>query len=327
MASFRAPLNLAGAPMSPRIGNRPPPPPPPPPPPARDTRPPAQGGRNGPRVDTQASASGSVEQSRHNALSGQSSFTAGGARADVSGTGPGGIDTRAHVQGPTFSADAQVDADIGLSGIDVSVDIDIEANLIEAGAGASKTVEFEIAGEEYSVELDLEALGKIGAEGSIELDLHVGTDGNVSINAAASGFAGAQASLTGSIELKHEDNTLASGSITASASAGVSGDAHANIGIENGNLEFDVGVEATAGLGLGVEIEGSVNPGNVLKAVGETAAAAGGEILENVVDGAINAGGAVAEAAGQVFSNAADAVTDFAGDVGNGIKNAWESVF
>ncbi|WP_426753982.1 Circumsporozoite protein [Myxococcus sp. Y35] len=312
--------------MSPRIGNRPqPPPPPPPPPPARDPRAPAQGGRNSPRVDTQAS--GSVEQPRQNALSAQSSFTAGGARAEVSGTGPGGIDTRAHVQGPTFSADAQVDADIGLSGIDVSVDIDIEANLLEAGAGASKTVEFEIAGEEYSVELDLEALGKIGAEGSIELDLHVGTDGNVSINAAASGFAGAQASLTGSIELKHEDNTLASGSITASASAGVSGDAHADIGINNGNLEFDVGVEATAGLGLGVEIEGSVNPGNVLKAVGETAAAAGGEVLENVVDGAINAGGAVAEAAGEVFTNAADAVTDFVGDVGSGIKNAWESVF
>ncbi|MCY1021054.1 Circumsporozoite protein [Pyxidicoccus sp. MSG2] len=305
------------------IGTRRPPPPPPPPvrrePPAQP-----QGARN-PRVDTQAQ--GSVEGPRGNLVSGQSSFQAGGARAETSGTGPGGIETRAYAQGPSLTADARVDADIGLSGIDVSLDVDIDATAVEAGAGASKTVEFEIAGEQYSVELDVEAMGRIGADGHINLDLHVGTDGNVSISAAASGFAGAQASLTGSIELKHEGDTLASGSITASASAGVSGDAHANIGLDGGNLEFDVGVEATAGLGLGVEVEGSVNPGNVLKAVGETAAAAGGEILENVAEGAINAGGAVVDAAGDVFSGAVGALGDVASGIGNAASDAWNSVF
>ena len=298
--------------------------PPPPPPVRREPPAPPPGARN-PRVDAQAQ--GSVEGPRSNVLSGQSSFQAGGSRAEVNGTGPGGIDTRAHVQGPSLTADASVDASIGLSGIDVNLDVSIDATAVEAGAGASKTVEFEIAGEQYAVELDVEALGRIGADGNINLDLHVGTDGNVSISAAASGFAGAQASLTGSIELTHEGDTLASGSITASASAGVSGDAHADIGLNGGNLEFDVGVEATAGLGLGVEVEGSVNPGNVLKAVGETAAAAGGEVLENVAEGAINAGGAVVDAAGDVFSGAVGALGDVASGIGNAASDAWNSVF
>ncbi|WP_163861160.1 Circumsporozoite protein [Myxococcus eversor] len=304
----------------PRIAYRPPPPPPPPrrepPPPVRDEQAPRNGAQSrNPRVDTQAQ--GNVEQPRGNLVSGQSSFEAGGARAEVNGKGPGGIDTRAYAQGPSFTADAKVDADVGLSGIDVNLAVDIDATAVEAGAGASKTVDFEIAGEKYSVELDLEAMGKIGADGHINLDLHVGTDGNLSINASASGFAGAQASLTGSIELKHEGDTLASASVTASASAGVSGDAHADIGLNNGNLEFDVGVEATAGLGLGVDIEGSVNAGNVLKAVGETAVAAGGEVLENVAEGAINAGGAVVDAAGDVFSGAVNKGKDIIEGVGD----------
>ncbi|WP_244227757.1 Circumsporozoite protein, partial [Corallococcus aberystwythensis] len=290
------------------------------PPPAKPATQQQQQPGTQPNVSTQAQ--GNTQTPSRNVLSGQSSFEAGGSRAEVNGTGPGGVNTNAYVQGPTFSADASVDADIGLSGIDVNVQVDVSANLVEAGASATKTVEFEIAGEEYSVELDLAALGKIGAEGSIDLDLHVGTDGNVSLNAAASGFAGAQASLTGGIELKHEGDTLASASITASASAGVSGDAHADIGLDGGNLEFDVGVEATAGLGLGVEVEGSVNPGNILKAVGETAAAAGGEVLENIAEGAINAGGAVADAAGDVFNGALDVL----GDVAGGVKDAAGTV-
>ena len=123
--------------------------------------------------------------------------------------------------------------------------------------------------------------------------------------------------------LSHEGDTLASGSITASASAGVSGDAHANIGLNGGKLEFDVGVEATAGLGLGVEVKGSVNPGNMLKAVGETAAAAGGEILKNVAEGAINAGGAVADAAGDVFSSAVDGLGNVVHGVGDAAAKRW----
>lgn len=294
-----------------RIGYRPPPPPPPPPP----RREPTEAGTQ-PRVQVnrgvtrEASAQGNVETPSTNLVSGQSSFQAGGSRVETSGSGPGGVQYGAYAQGPSFSADASVNADIGLSGIDVELDVSIDATAVEAGANATKTVEFEIAGEQYSVELDLEAMGRIGADGNLSLDLHIGTDGQLSINASAEGFAGAQASLGGSITLNHEGNELASASITASASAGVSGSAHADIGLNNGNLEFSVGVEATVGLGLGVEVEGSVNAGNILAAVGETAAAAGGEILENVAEGAINAGDAVLDAAGDVFSGALDGLGD-----------------
>lgn len=298
-------------------------PPPPPPPVRREPR--TEGGETrsqqgtqgqqgtGSRVQTQAQ--GEVTRPSTNLVSGESSFQAGGARAETSGRGPGGVEYGAYAQGPSFSADASVSADIGLSGIDVNLDVSIDATAVEAGANATKTVEFEIAGEQYSVELDLEAMGRIGADGNLSLDLHIGTDGQLSINASAEGFAGAQASLGGSITLKHEGDTLAEASITASASAGVSGSAHADIGLNDGALEFEVGVEATAGLGLGVDISGSINPGNILEAVGETAAAAGGEILENVAEGAINAGEAVVDAAGEVFSDAVGGLEDFAGGV------------
>jgi hypothetical protein len=285
---------------------------------------PANGQTSQSRVET--TRQGNVQGPSHNVVSGQSSFEAGGARAEVTGRGPGGVETRAHVQGPSLTANASVDADIGLSGIDVNLQVDIDATAVEAGAGASKTVEFEIAGEQYSVELDLEALGRIGADGHLNLDLHVGTDGQLSINASASGFAGAQASLTGSIALKHEGEELASASITASASAGVSADAHANIGINNGALEFDVGVEATAGLGLGVDIQGSINPGNILEAVGETAAAAGGEVLESVAEGAINAGEAVVDAAGEVFSDAVDGLGDLVEGAGDALESVGDTI-
>lgn len=289
---------------------------PPPPPPVRREPTPAQR-QTQPRVDT--SRQGSAEKPQHNLLSAESSYQAGGSRVEVSGKGPGGIDTSAYAQGPSLKADAKVDGKIGLSGIDVKLNVDIDATAVEAGAEAKKHVDFEIAGEKYSVDLDLQALGKVGADGHINLDLHVGTDGNLSINASANGFAGAQASLTGGITLSHEGDTLASGSITASASAGVSGDAHANVGLHGGKLEFDVGVEATAGLGLGVDVNGSVNPGNVLKAVGETAAHAGGEVLKSVADGAINAGGAVAHAAGDAFNGAVSGLGNVVHGVGDAV--------
>ena len=143
---------------------------------------------------------GSVDKPQHNLLSGQSSYQAGGSRVEVSGKGPGGIETAPTPRARRSKADAAVDADIGLSGIDVKLKVDIDATAVEAGAGAKKHVEFEIAGEKYSVDLDLQAMGKMGADGHINLDLHVGTDGNLSINASANGFAGAQASLTGGID-------------------------------------------------------------------------------------------------------------------------------
>src|SRR4051794_33327156 len=108
--------------IPPSVGSRRPLPPPPPP--VRREPPPAQRPATQPRVNTQAQTQGSVAQPQQNFLSGQSSFQAGGSRVEASGTGPGGINTSAYAQGPSFEANASVEGHVGLSGIDVNLNVD-----------------------------------------------------------------------------------------------------------------------------------------------------------------------------------------------------------
>lgn len=193
--------------------------------------------------------------------------------ASVSGKGPGGTDLSASVQGPSFSVDGSASGSISASGVDAKVDVDLSGTAVSAEAEGKKTVNFTIAGEKYSVKLDLKAMGEIGADAHLHLDVHLGT-GGVKVSASAEGFAGAKASLTGSIELDHGDDELASGSVTVGAEAGVAGSAHADVGFSGGKVSFDVGAEATAGVGLSVDVKGDVNVPNVLKAVVDTGEAA-----------------------------------------------------
>jgi hypothetical protein len=237
------------------------------------------------RVETNVSGSAPIAQRQ---VSG--GYESGSAfEASTSGTLPGGIQGEAHASGPSFSVEGNADASVGVGGIDVNLSVDVNATLAEGGASATKTFEVDVAGEKLDITVDLSAEGVVGADGSLNLDLHIGTDGQVSINAGAEGFAGARASLTGGVKVEHEGRELASGSVELSATAGVSGDAHADIELTGEGLSFDVGAEASAGVGFGVDVQGNINAGNTVRFAGEVLGGLAeegvewaGEQLENV---------------------------------------------
>ncbi len=226
--------------------------------------------------------------------------------ASTSGTLPGGIGYDAHASGPRFQVSGGADAKVGPGGIDVNVNVDVNATLAEAGASATKTFQVDVAGKKLDVTVDLKAQGVVGADGKLNLNIHVGTDGKVNVSANASGFAGAKASLTGGISVKSDGRELASGSVTLSGSAGVSASAHANVELSGGKIKFDVGAEATAGVGYGVDVDGSIDSGNVARFLAEVLAGEAGKGAEWAKDEL----GDVAHWAGDRFEDVGDFIKD-----------------
>jgi hypothetical protein len=231
--------------------------------------------------------------------------------ASTSGTLPGGVQGEAHVNGPSLKVEGNADAHVGAGGIDVNVSVDINATAVEAGASATKTFQVEVAGEKLDITVDLSAEGVVGADGKLNLDIHIGTDGQVSIQAGASGFAGARGTLTGGISVSHEGREIASGQVELSATAGVSGNAHANIELNSGGLSFDVGAEATAGVGFGVDVSGNINGGNTVKLLGEVL----GGLAEEGVEWAGDKLEDVADWAGDRFEDVKDFIDELIPDI------------
>jgi len=258
-----------------------------------------------PRVTT----SGNVNATSANA---QVGYDTGSAfEASTSGTLPGGVQAEAHASGPSFSINGNADANVGLDGIDVNLSVDVNATLGEAGASATKTFSVDVAGEQIDVTVDLSAEGVVGADGSLNLDIHIGTDGQVSVNAGAEGFAGARGSLTGGVSVSHEGREIASGQVELSATAGVSGDAHANIELTSEGLSFDVGAEAAAGVGFGVDVSGNINGGNTVKLLGEVL----GGLAEEGVEWAGDRLEDVGDWAGDRFEDVKDFIDDIIPDI------------
>lgn len=234
-----------------------------------------------------------------------------GFEASTSGTGPGGIEYDAQVSGPSISVDGNASASVGADGIHVNVSVDVNATLAEANASGTKTFQVEVAGEVLDITVDLSAEGVVGADGQLNLDIHIGTDGKVSISAGASGFAGARASLTGGVSVSHEGEEIASGSVTLSATAGVGADAHANVEIEGGKVKFDVGAEATTVGGFGVDFDGDIDARNTAFLLAEVL---GGLAEEGV------------EWAQDKLEDVGDWVGDRFEDVGGWIGDQWDKL-
>jgi hypothetical protein len=130
------------------------------------------------------------------------------ATATVSGVTADGIQYDGTLAGPSLSIDATAEAELGWDGVEARIEVDVNATLVDASGSISRTMSFEVAGEQYEVDLTVEASGRIAAEGSISLEVTIGTDGTVSIKPDAEGFAGIEASLSATIEVSHEGSEL-----------------------------------------------------------------------------------------------------------------------
>lgn len=184
-------------------------------------------------------------------------------KVETKGTGPGGVELNAYAQGPSFTMEGKANVEAkGWSGVDVNIDLKIEANLFKAGASAEKTFKFKVNGEDVEVKIDLKAEGAVGIDGSLKLKLHVGRDG-ISVSAGAEGFAGAKGTLSGSITTKINGQEVAKGSLGVTAAAG----AMAGAEFEAGFTHFKAKAYAAVGVGVGIDISGEVNAGNLAKQV------------------------------------------------------------
>jgi len=276
------------------------------------------GNQNTPPTETPATENaGSVGYGRTDSFEADS-----GIGAEGSTTGPGGVELEGHVAGPSFSAESAVEGSIDSSGVHLDLNVEVDATLAEAGGSATRTFTTEVFGEEIEVELSLEAMGEIGANGSLNLSIDIGTDG-VNVSASAEGFAGAQASLTGGISVSHEGTEIASGTAELSATAGVAGSADANVDISGSEISFGASASASAGVGLGFEVAGTIDTEAAANAVLEIGAAALREGVEEVAEFVGEFGGDVADFVGD---RAEDAV-ELAEDVGGFVLDAGEAVW
>lgn len=175
----------------------------------------------------------------------------------------GGIDVKGEVTGPSFKFDGEANVQAkGLKGVDINLKLEVEANLIKAEGSAEKEFKFKVNGEDVSVKVKLGAEGNVGIDGSINLKVHVGKDG-VSVTAGAEGFAGAKGSLSGQITTSINGKEVAKGKLGVTAAAG----AMAGAEIEAGFTHFKAKAYAAVGVGVGFDISGNVNAGNLAKEV------------------------------------------------------------
>ena len=179
------------------------------------------------------------------------------------GTLPGGVKVQGQVTGPSFKVDGEAKLDNkGLKGVDLNLKLEVEANLIKAEGSAEKEFKFKVNGEEISVKVKLGAEGNVGIDGSINLKVHLGRDG-VSVTAGAEGFAGAKGSLSGTITTSINGNEVAKGKLGVTAAAG----AMAGAEFEAGLTHFKAKAYAAVGVGVGFDISGDVNAGNLAREV------------------------------------------------------------
>lgn len=199
--------------------------------------------------------------------------------------------------GPGAAVSGKFDVQLNSSGLDVNGSLKLDAHVLNATGKAEKTFEFEYGGEKFKATVQLEGGLKIGGDANLKVNFKVGTDGVVRVNLGADGFVGARGELKGTIKLESkpasapdgEYKPLVEGSASVSAWLGAAAGAKFNVtgDLKTGKLGFEAKAFASAGVGAGFGLEGSVNVNNVL--------ALGGRIgmkLANDVGTAINLPGA-----------------------------------
>lgn len=174
-----------------------------------------------------------------------------------------GFKAETYANGPSFEMTGGMSARKSGMGLDVDVNLKVDANLLKAGASIEREFKVRVNGEDVSVKVKLGADAQVGINGEIKLRLHVGKDG-ISMQAGAEGFAGARGSLSGSLEVKVNDKKVLGGELKLTAAAG----AMAGAEFEMGHGKFKAKAYAAVGVGMGVELTGTYAGLQIAKAAG-----------------------------------------------------------
>lgn len=214
------------------------------------------------KTSTTSSTSVSADPLSGVSVSRQDTFTADSGLSASGSTNLGGVQVSGNVSGPQLTIDGHASSHVGLSGVDVNVNVAVDADLAKAGAEATKTFTVDVAGQKLDITVDLTANGMVGADGHLDLNVHIGTDGSLDISAGADGFVGAKASLGGSITVSADGKQLATGTADLSAYAGAGASASAHVTVDHGDVDFEARAMASAGAGYGFDLKGHVNSAN-----------------------------------------------------------------
>ena len=173
----------------------------------------------------------------------------------------GGVQVRAEASGPSLDVTGRASQRVGPNGADLNIDLGVAARVGSASASAQRDYHFNVNGEDVRVRVNLAANGAIGADGQLHLNVHAGRDG-VSVRGEATGFAGARGTLTGSVDVAVNGRHVADAELSASAIAGVAGQAQFQLGLDG----FHASAGAAAGVGFGVDVRGRWDAGALIAA-------------------------------------------------------------
>ena len=166
----------------------------------------------------------------------------------------------------TSSASVQLSKD----GLSVEASLKIDANVLRAQGEVERTftINRELNGKvhRYDVKVKLAGEGSLGSDGEIKIKLDLNRkDAGASVTLA--GFAGAKASLTGTISVAQNHRELANTSAKMEIGFGVGGEGSLRVGLTN----FQASGKIYGGPGGGFELAGSIKPTNVAKALRQIA--------------------------------------------------------
>jgi hypothetical protein len=180
--------------------------------------------------------------------------------------------------GPGASVTGKFDVSVNTSGLDVNGSLKLDAHLLKLSGKVEKTFEFEYGGEKFRATVALNGDLKIGGDANLKLNFHVGTDGVVRLNLGADGFVGARGELKGTVKLESRpagspDSAYAplfEGGASVSAYAGAAAGAKFNVtgDVRSGKLGFEAKAFASAGVGVGFGVDGSINVKNIADVAG-----------------------------------------------------------
>lgn len=226
---------------------------------------------------------------------------------------PGGAIASGQVSGPSFSATETVSASADEKGIHFDAEISVDADAASANGKVTKTFEVEVGGQKLDVTLTLDLKGKIGADGKLHVEVNIGP-GGVNAKGGASGFAGATGTIGVSAEVDHVtadgNREVGKASLEASGTAGVAGQAKADVGYDDGKIHFEDAEGAAFGVGGEIEVTGEADL--------DEAAEVGQEVLGNLAEQGV-------DWAGQELSDFGSALEGEGYDLLQGTKDVLES--